>query len=111
MTPRIPSPTSAYSFESDHGLDDFEEILSKRSDLTWRGGDNDHWGVYWAAFLPDDTSELRIFIDRGRFVIDIQHIPQIPESMPFSQIVDLVQTQILPALGARDVRPHPGWES
>ena len=84
--------------------------MSARGDLTWRGGDSDHRGEYWAAFLRDDISRLRVFVDRGRFVIDMWHNQQIPESIPFAEILDLVEHHLLPALGARDIRPHPGWE-
>jgi hypothetical protein len=103
-------PSRAYSFESDLDLAGLRAALAARGDLEWHGGDNDSWGDYLVARLRDRSSKLRLFADGDRYVLDISHVPELAGTMPRGEIVDLVEREILPAIHARDVRPHSGWE-
>lgn len=105
-----PFPPRAYSFESDRDLDGLQAALGAREEISWRGGDSEDWGEYWVGRLRDGSSKIRIFVDRGRFVLDISHVPELAGTMPFDEIRELVEHDLLPAIGARDIRPHPGWE-
>jgi hypothetical protein len=98
----------AYSFVSAQSLDEMASVLRAAGPLEWKGGDNDHWGDYYVARLRDNSSRLRIFVDDGRYVVDISR-QKSPEIVAFSEVMNLLETAIFPAVAATDVRPHSGW--
>jgi len=84
--------TRAYAFRSHFNLDEQHAILQERSGLTWRGGDSDYWGDYIVTRLPDEQTRIRVFIDGGRYVIDISHLASLPGAMPLDEAIRVVET-------------------
>jgi hypothetical protein len=100
----------AYSFQSDLSLNQMHSILHVRSGLDWKGGDNDFWGEYLICRPNNSHSKLRLFIDDGRFVIDMSTLPGEKDMLSYEELQEIVEEKVLPLLKARDVQPHPGWE-
>ena len=55
-------------------------------------------------------TKFRIFVDAGRHVVDISHSRRMQGSPPYDEVLALVEGEILPVAGARDIQPHSGWE-
>lgn len=96
----------AFSFETQHDLVAVRSLIGEEGSSAWRGGDSEVWGAYLVTRLPVDGTRLRIFLDDGRFVIDLAAA----DEPALERARELVRLRILPCLQARDVRPHPGWE-
>jgi hypothetical protein len=105
----LPPDSLAFAFDGDSSLDEMWRALNANGNLHWRGGDNDFWGEYIHARLSDGHTKLRIFFDDGRRVLDVAHIPEIPGTMPREQALAVVEREVLPLVGARNVQPHSGW--
>jgi hypothetical protein len=69
------------------------------------------WGDDLVARPGDGTTKIRPFTDGDRRVVDLFHLSELEGTMPSEALRALVEREILPAAGARDVKPHAGWES
>jgi hypothetical protein len=106
----LPS-ANAYSFLSDLSLDEMYAVLNERSGLEWLGGDNDFWGEYYYTLVDEGGAKLRLFVDEEkRFVIHLSTLEAAADMMSYEELQAIVEEKVLPLLGARDVRPHSGWE-
>jgi hypothetical protein len=105
----LPPGSLAFAFDGDSSLDEMWRALRAAGKLLWRGGDNDFWGEYIHAWLADGHTKLRIFFDEGQRVLDVSHIPEIAGSLPLEEVLATVERDILPVVGARNVRAHSGW--
>ncbi|HXU03889.1 MAG TPA: hypothetical protein VN903_23165 [Polyangia bacterium] len=104
----------AFSFRSDLAtLDEVWHVLNQKSSLKWRGADSDRYAkVYlWSETLRDGLTSFRIFVDDDgvRFVVSMSYLFGVPDSMPYEEVRSIVDKEILPLLGARDIQPHEGW--
>ena len=93
----------AYEFESDLGIRDIEALLNDSEYGTW--------GTVFINRLSSETClegyyGVRIFGTRGNFRIEVGKRPS-PDhsSIPWENVNEAVQNTILPAIGARRIRP------
>jgi hypothetical protein len=101
----------AFSFHSDHTLDEVEELLRQKSSLEWKRGDNEERGEYLRSKpFRDQLSQLRIFTEGDRLVVSMDYLFGVAKSIPYEEIRAIIDQEILPLVGARDIQPHPGWE-
>jgi hypothetical protein len=100
----------AFSFRNDQTLDEIWRRLRAESALEWQGRDSDLMGEYIIARLGDGSTKLRLFKDGDRYVLAIGYLPPPEGPTPLQQILDRVEREVLPLLGARDIQPHSGWE-
>jgi hypothetical protein len=106
---------SAYSFVVDktfrwrvrHGLD----RRGPWDSWTWKLGDSAWLGDYDAAKpLPHD-GVIRIYEEDGRFVLVILYHSERTDALAdYQRLHAMLVDEFLPAIGATDVRPHPGLD-
>ena len=104
----------AYSFESPLFM---EEILSRlREKTTWRWieRDNDSWGEYISARVLDDPHDgmVKLIEEDGRYIINVYlRSKDASASSEFAHVREVVMQQVLPAIGASDIRETADIES
>ncbi|HXU03890.1 MAG TPA: hypothetical protein VN903_23170 [Polyangia bacterium] len=101
----------ALSFRSDLTFNEMWEVLQRKSSLKWHRGDSEYCGVYmWSETLRDRLTDIRVLSEGELFVVNIDYLFGVPDSMPYEEVRAIVDKEILPLLGARDIQPHARCE-
>lgn len=100
----------AYAFKSPLTPEKMLDTLNAVTPWKWVFGDSEWYGEYLATRPYQGYSKFRIFTEKDTYVFDIFYSfdDHGAEDLWDSQH-SLIQNEILPSLGARDVRPTENY--
>ncbi len=96
----------AYEFESDLSLDEMLDGLVAAGPWQWEARDSDTYGDYVQARPGNGSTRIRIIKNGSGFLLDVGHLDRHP--IPRVEVERVIQEEVLPAIGARNVRPASG---
>jgi hypothetical protein len=103
-TPPAREPVlGAYAFESALGLEAMQAILGRDGGRSWRLGDSAWIGDYLSTPIAPRGS-LRLYEENGHFIIEMRRMAITDEMRT------LIENEILPLLGAHNVRRDIGFD-
>jgi hypothetical protein len=103
-TPPAREPVlDAYAFESDLSLETMRDVLNRQSGRSWRLGDSGWVGDYLSTPIAPHGS-LRLYEENGHFIVEMRRMAITDEMRA------MIEQDILPLLGARNVRRDAGFD-
>ena len=100
----------AYSFTTTLKFPELLNRLNNDGPWRWMGRDSDHYGDYISCLGGPDASRLKVFQEGDKYVLNIRYKSDAPNAaVEWEALHRQLLEQVLPSVGARDVRATEGY--
>jgi hypothetical protein len=91
-------------------LDELFALLTEKSGWEWLRRDGDQHGEYISALANPDRGMVRVYVEPDHYVFDVEFDSRSPQAeRAYEDILRAVREELLPAVGAREVRQIEGY--